>query len=433
LNPRPRAHQSGRGRKPSIPAGTVEAIVAATLHGTPPGGTHWSCRSMAQAQGVSPATVQRIWSARGLQPHRVETFKLSNDKRFEQKLIDVVGLYLNRPDKAVVLCMDEKSQIQALDPTQPTVPMKPGRAGTMTHGHKRNGTTTLFAALNVLTGTVIGQCLAKHTNTEFLRFLRRIDREVPEGLAVHLILDNHGTRTHPNVAAWLGKHPRFQLHFTPTSSSWLNVVERWSRNLTGKAIRRGIFRSGQTVVTRTPGGRRRQRHVQSGRHNAGNRCHRMPALSGRCRTMGLTTTVEPGSTTRSTNRRRGGPDGSPAAPHPRDGARWGSARQVQDGVGFLCGPGEQADRFCRWNDHEFDVAIVGRFADLLHHRQRAISTGADHQPAAPPGYAFRDRERGVPVRAAELPGGGLLALADLPAVDDQVVIVGHAVDSHRAE
>jgi transposase len=235
--------REGRGRKPSIPAGKVEAIVAATLHDKPPGETHWSCRSMAKAQGVSPATVQRIWSARGLQPHRVETFKLSNDKRFEQKLIDVVGLYLNPPDKAVVLCMDEKSQIQALDRTQPTLPMKKGRAGTMTHDYKRNGTTTLFAALNVLTGTVIGQCLPKHTNTEFLRFLRRIDQEVPKGLAVHLILDNYGTHKHPNVAAWLGKHPRFQLHFTPTSSSWLNLVERWFRNLTGKAIRRGISRS----------------------------------------------------------------------------------------------------------------------------------------------------------------------------------------------
>ena len=235
--------REGRGRKPSIPAETVEAIVAATLHGKPPGETHWSCRSMAKAQGVSPATVQRIWSARGLQPHRVETFKLSNDKRFEEKLIDVVGLYLNPPDKAVVLCMDEKSQIQALDRTQPTLPIKPGRAGTMTHDYKRNGTTTLFAALNVLTGTVIGQCLPKHRNTEFLRFLGRIDREVPKGLAVHLILDNYGTHKHPSVVAWLDKHPRFHLHFTPTSSSWLNLVERWFRDLTGKAIRRGIFRS----------------------------------------------------------------------------------------------------------------------------------------------------------------------------------------------
>ena len=203
---------------------------------------------MAKASGVSPATVQRIWSARGLQPHRVETFKLSNDKRFEEKLVDVAGLYLNPPDKAVVLCMDEKSQIQALDRTQPTLPMKKGRAGTMTHDYKRNGTTTLFAALNVLTGKVIGECHPKHRNIEFLRFLRRIEREVPKGLAVHLVLDNYGTHKHPNVIAWLAKHPRFHLHFTPTSSSWLNLVERWFRNLTDQAIRRGVFHSVPNLI-----------------------------------------------------------------------------------------------------------------------------------------------------------------------------------------
>jgi len=235
--------REGRGRKPQISAEKVEAIVHATLHDKPPGETHWSCRSMAKAQGVSKATVQRIWKARGLQPHRVETFKLSHDKRFEAKLTDVVGLYLNPPDKAVVLCMDEKSQIQALDRTQPTLPLKPGRAGTMTHDYKRNGTITLFAALDVLTGTVIGQCLPKHRNTEFLKFLRTIDKQVPKGLEIHMILDNYGTHKHPNVQAWLGKHPRFHLHFTPTSSSWLNLVERWFRDLTGKAIRRGVFRS----------------------------------------------------------------------------------------------------------------------------------------------------------------------------------------------
>jgi len=235
--------REGRGRKPSISAEQVEAIVHATLHGKPPGETHWSCRSMAKAQGVSKATVQRIWKARGLQPHRVETFKLSNDKRFEDKLVDVVGLYLNPPEKAVVLCMDEKSQIQALDRTQPSLPMKKGRAGTMTHDYKRNGTTTLFAALNVLTGVVIGRCLPRHRHTEFLKFLRVIDREVPKGLQVHLILDNYGTHKHANVVAWLAKHPRFHLHFTPTSSSWLNMVERWFRNLTDKAIRRGVFHS----------------------------------------------------------------------------------------------------------------------------------------------------------------------------------------------
>jgi transposase len=203
---------------------------------------------MAKAQGVSPATVQRVWAARGLKPHLVKTFKLSNDKRFEEKLIDVVGLYLNPPDKAVVLCMDEKSQIQALDRTQPSLPMKKGRAGTMTHDYKRNGTTTLFAALNVLTGVVIGECLQRHRHEEFLKFLRKIDREVPKGLAVHMILDNYATHKHPNVVAWLEKHPRFHLHFTPTASSWLNLVERWFRELTDKAIRRGVFGSVPALI-----------------------------------------------------------------------------------------------------------------------------------------------------------------------------------------
>jgi transposase len=237
------AVRSGRGRKPSIPAAKVEEIVWLTLHETPPGETHWSCRSMAERAGVASSTVQRIWSARGLQPHRVETFKLSNDPRFEEKLVDVVGLYLNPPEKAVVLCMDEKSQIQALDRTQPSLPMKPGRAGTLTHDYKRNGTTTLFAALDVLTGSVIGQCLPRHRHVEFLKFLRTIDREVPKRLNVHLILDNYATHNHPNVKTWLAKHPRFELHFTPTSSSWLNMVEIFFGQLTDKAIRRGIFHS----------------------------------------------------------------------------------------------------------------------------------------------------------------------------------------------
>ena len=215
----------GRGRKPSIPAAKVEEIVRLTLHETPAGETHWSCRSMAARAGVSAATVQRIWSARGLAPHRVETFKLSNDPRFEEKLVDVVGLYLNPPENAIVLCMDEKSQIQALDRSQPSLPIKPGRAGTMTHDYKRHGTTTLFAALDVLTGSVIGQCLPRHRHVEFLKFLRKIDREVPKRLRIHLILDNYATHNHPNVRAWLSKHPRFELHFTPTSSSWLNMVE----------------------------------------------------------------------------------------------------------------------------------------------------------------------------------------------------------------
>jgi transposase len=233
----------GRGRKPSIPAEKVAEIVRATQQSKPEGQTHWSCRSMAEAMGVSSATVQRIWSARGLKPHQVKTFKLSNDPRFEEKLIDVVGLYLNPPDNAVVLCMDEKSSVQALDRTQPSLPMKTGRAGTMTHDYKRNGTTTLFAALDVLTGVVIGQCLPRHRHEEFLKFLRVIDRQVPKKLVVHLILDNYATHKHPDVTAWLAKHKRFHLHFTPTSSSWLNLVERWFREITEKAIRRGVFPS----------------------------------------------------------------------------------------------------------------------------------------------------------------------------------------------
>jgi len=233
----------GRGRKPSIGPEQVAEIVRATLHDKPEAETHWSCRSMAKAQGVSPATVQRIWSARGLKPHRVTTFKLSNDKRFEDKLVDVVGLYLNPPAQAVVLCMDEKSQIQALDRTQASLPIKKGRAGTMTHDYKRNGTTTLFAALDVLSGEVIGQCLPRHRHEEFLKFLRTIDRHVPNGLQVHLILDNYSTHKHENVKQWLGKHSRFHLHFTPTSSSWLNLVERFFGTLTDKAIRRGVFHS----------------------------------------------------------------------------------------------------------------------------------------------------------------------------------------------
>ena len=235
--------REGRGRKPSISEETIAEIVRLTTTTTPQGHTHWSCRTMAAQVGVSSATVQRIWSDLGLQPHRIETFKVSNDPRFEEKLIDVVGLYLNPPEKAMVLCMDEKSQIQALDRTQVSLPMVPGRAGTMTHDYKRNGTTTLFAALDVLTGKVIGQCLPRHRHTEFIKFLNTIDREVPKGLQVHLILDNYSTHKHVAVQRWLQRHKRFHLHFTPTSSSWLNQVERWFRDLTEKNLRRGIFAS----------------------------------------------------------------------------------------------------------------------------------------------------------------------------------------------
>lgn len=225
-----------------------KAIVEATLQTRPTGGTQWSTRSMAQAQGVSKSTVQRIWDAHGLQPHRIETFKLSKDKHFVEKLTDVVGVYLNPPDKAVVLCMDEKSQIQALNRMRPGLPMKPGRCGTMTHDYKRNGTTCLFAALNVLEGKVIGSCFPRHRHVEFLKFLRTVDRQVPRKLDIHAILDNYGTHSHPKVRMWLANHPRFHLHFVPTSSSWLNLVERWFGEITRRRIRRGSFNSTQELI-----------------------------------------------------------------------------------------------------------------------------------------------------------------------------------------
>src|SRR5499425_2893818 len=228
--------------KPLTPE-KIKHVVHMTLHAKPPNATHWSLRSMAKAAGLSYSSVQRIWHAHGLKPHLTKTFKVSRDKNFAAKVKDIVGLYLNPPDKALVLAVDEKSQIQALDRTQPSLPLKKGRAGTMTHDYKRNGTTTLFAALNVLTGVVIGQCLPRHRNGEFLKFLHTVDRQVPKGLQIHMILDNYGTHTHDKVVAWLDKHPRFHLHFIPTSSSWLNMVERWFRELTEKAIRRGAFKS----------------------------------------------------------------------------------------------------------------------------------------------------------------------------------------------
>lgn len=242
--------RAGRGRKSNIPQSKIEEIVDLTRNSKPAGQTHWSCRTMAKQVGVSPATVQRVWAARGFKPHLVKSFKLSNDPRFEEKLIDVVGLYLAPPDNAIVLCLDEKSSVQALDRTQPSLPMVRGRAATMTHDYKRNGTTTLFAALDVLTGKVIGQCLPQHRHEEFLRFLRKIEREVPKGLQVHLIADNYATHKHPNVKAWLAKHPRFHMHFTPTSSSWLNLVERWFRELTDKALRRGVFHSVPDLIAK---------------------------------------------------------------------------------------------------------------------------------------------------------------------------------------
>jgi transposase len=231
------------GRLPRISDAKIRAILDATLHTTPPAATHWSTRTMAAAQGVSEATVRRIWRQHRLQPHRTKTFKLSRDKQFVEKLCDVVGLYLNPPDKALVLCVDEKSQIQALDRTQPGLPLKRGRCGTMTHDYKRHGTTTLFAALSLLDGRVIGDCMPRHRHQEFIRFLKQLDATTPPALDLHLIVDNYGTHKHPRVKAWLRRHPRFSLHFTPTSSSWLNLVERWFRDLTTHRLRRGSFGS----------------------------------------------------------------------------------------------------------------------------------------------------------------------------------------------
>jgi transposase len=236
------------GRIPRISDKKVREVIEATLHSKPSDATHWSTRSMAHAQGISEATVRRIWHQHNLKPHLVKTFKLSRDKRFVEKLTDVVGLYLNPPDKSLVLCVDEKSQIQALDRTQPGLPLKKGRCGTMTHDYKRNGTTTLFAALSMLDGRVIGDCMPRHRHQEFIRFLKKIDAKTSSALQLHLIVDNYGTHKHPRVQSWLRRHPRFHLHFTPTSSSWLNMVERWLRELTEKQIRRGSFHNVPALI-----------------------------------------------------------------------------------------------------------------------------------------------------------------------------------------
>ena len=231
----------GRGRRPVYGADKIKALVDATLQTKPKGMTQWSCRLMAKNQGVSKSTVSNVWRSHNLKPHRVKTFKLSRDPKFLEKLTDVVGLYLNPPQQALVLCVDEKSQIQALDRTQPGLPLKKGRCGTMTHDYKRHGTTTLFAALEVLQGRVIGQCCARHRHQEWLKFLRRLDEEFPGPAPLHLVMDNYGTHKHPTVQAWLQRHPRFICHFVPTSSSWLNLVERWFGELTSKRVRRGAF------------------------------------------------------------------------------------------------------------------------------------------------------------------------------------------------
>ena len=231
----------GRGRKPTYGPEKIQAIIDTTLQSKPKGRTRWSCRSLAQRLGVSKSTVNNIWRSHNLKPHRVKSFKLSRDPHFLEKLTDVVGLYLNPPEQAIVLCVDEKSQIQALDRTQPGLPMKKGRCGTLTHDYKRNGTTTLFAALELAQGKVVGQCDQRHRHQEFLKFLRRLDQEFPAPVPLHLVMDNYGTHKKQEVRTWLKKHPRFVMHFVPTSSSWLNLVERWFGELSRQCIRRGAF------------------------------------------------------------------------------------------------------------------------------------------------------------------------------------------------
>jgi transposase len=241
--------RAGRGRPRTIGDNTVAQIIQLTLNTTPAEATHWSCRTMAARVGVSSASVQRVWSEHRIYPHRVSTFKISKDPDFLEKLTDVVGLYMNPPDNAAVLCVDEKTMIQALDRTQPGLPIKPGKAGTMTHDYKRNGTVDLYAALNILSGEVVGQCTARHRHQEFLSFLRKLDREFPKSLELHVVLDNSSTHKHPNVRAWLDSRPRFHLHFVPTSSSWLNMVEGVFADLTKRRLRRGAFVSVDALIT----------------------------------------------------------------------------------------------------------------------------------------------------------------------------------------
>jgi transposase len=233
----------GRGRKPTYPPEIVAMVVRRTTQGKPPAATHWSRRVMARATDLSPTTIGRIWQQHGLKPHLSRTFKVSNDPQFAEKLEDIVGLYLAAPEHALVLCCDEKSQVQALDRTQPGLPLKKGRAGTFTHDYVRHGTTTLFAALNVADGTVIGHCQPRHRHHEWLIFLQLLDAQTPADRDLHLILDNYATHKHPRVKKWLTRHPRFHLHFTPTSASWLNMAERFFREITTKRLRRGVFRS----------------------------------------------------------------------------------------------------------------------------------------------------------------------------------------------
>jgi transposase len=236
------------GRLPKLTEAARAAVVQKTLHEKPPAATQWTRTTMAKATGLSASMIGRIWRAHGLKPHLSRTFKLSNDKRFVEKLEDIVGLYLSPPEHAVVFSCDEKSQIQALDRTQPGLPLKRGRAATMTHDYKRNGTTSLFAALNVATGQVIGTCMKKHRHQEWIRFLNAVKRAAPKERPIHLICDNYATHKHANVQAWQQRNPRFHFHFTPTSASWLNMVERFFRDLTVQRIQRGIFRSEAELI-----------------------------------------------------------------------------------------------------------------------------------------------------------------------------------------
>lgn len=238
-----------RGGRPPVARQAMTAkIIEWTTRRKPRQETHWSCRTLARELGTSRSMVNRVWRANGLKPHLYRTFKVSNDPHFVEKVVDVVGLYLNPPEHALVLCVDEKTQIQALDRTQPTLPLKKGRCGTMTHDYKRNGTTTLFAALNVAEGKLIGTCMDRHRHQEWIQFLKQIDRETPADLDLHLIVDNYSTHKHPKVQNWLKRHPRFHMHFIPTSSSWLNLVERWFRDLTEKRVRRGSFESAAELI-----------------------------------------------------------------------------------------------------------------------------------------------------------------------------------------
>lgn len=236
------------GRKPTARNKIAQLIIKKTTQERPQNATHWSTRTLARELGTNHSMVHRIWRANGLKPHLMKTFKVSNDPNFAEKLIDIVGLYLNPPDHVLVLCADEKSSIQALDRTQKSLPIYPGRLGTMTHDYKRNGTTTLFAAIELAEGQLIGTCMKKHRHQEWIKFLKLIDRETPKDLDLHLIVDNYSTHKHQKVKAWLKRHRRFHIHFTPTSSSWLNLIERWFRNLTDKQIRRGSFRSVNELI-----------------------------------------------------------------------------------------------------------------------------------------------------------------------------------------